>query len=842
MLRARSALAFRAVPFLRKTRCKQPSTIRWLATKTDDETRIYDELKWLSSEIIRNDELYYNEQPILEDEEFDALVRRENEIKTQFPKLLKKLQKESGLGAEATRDGRVGSQSNVVERKKRKHLRPMLSLDNAHDEPQLLSWLNRVSKATVEVMSESGSSSESSDDSTVWILTEPKLDGVSLSLRYEIETLKDGNQSYELSWASTRGDGRVGQDVTEAVSSIPDIPKSLSVIDKIRPKKGDEMVSILEIRGEVVFPKTQFEALSTNFTFSNTRNAAAGILLRKPSEDPEEAEEAKELQGQLQFYAYDVVGDKGAFSNGLDNRAMMQEWGFVVPAPAIVTDLEYTRNSTQEEFLEQMNINQMLVYYESLRRHRLGLGPDSSVDYNWRDFDMDGCVHKVANPDIKQEMGRSMKSPNWAVAHKYPAISAVTELIDVIVQVGRTGALTPVAILKPVAVGGVNISRATLHNFDHMQEMLGNVTSVLVNTSVLVRRAGDVIPQVVSRVGDASTNENRNNESDDWISLETPKHCPACGSDVAWEETNGTAIGPVVRCTGPPMLCRPQAITTLAHAYSRDALDVTGLSESRIQQLMDADLLKYPADIFNYKEKDWERLQELPRWGPKSVKNLQSVTHKVATQGIPLRRFLYSLGLRHMGKHSSELVASTFGTKEEFFKAMDTGLTWEKPTIDEEKEEEEDEEIYLEHPFSKLNGQLGIGESVMSSLLSFAKNKDLSEAAKELASAIKILDEQKVEYQDTAVPSEGKDDVSKPWRGMRVVFTGAIPDFSRSSAHSAAKSLGAKATPGSVSKSTDLVVYGDKGGKKLKQAIQYGVTTMTAEEFIQLVKEHDLVD
>lgn len=189
-----------------------------------------------------------------------------------------------------------------------------------------------------------------------------------------------------------------------------------------------------------------------------------------------------------------------------------------------------------------------------------------------------------------------------------------------------------------------------------------------------------------------------------------------------------------------------------------------------------------------------------------------------------------------MGKHSSELVASTFGTKEDFLKAMDAGLTWEKPTLGEEGEEGDSD---VEHPFSKLNGQLGIGESVMSSLVAFAKNKDLAEAAKQLASAIKIIDEVK---EPTATTRAGGKDVSKPWKGMRVVFTGAIPDFSRSAANSVAKSLGAKATPGSVSKSTDLVVYGNKGGKKLKQAIQYGVDTMTAEEFIKLVKENEIMD
>ncbi|KAL3945407.1 MAG: hypothetical protein SGBAC_000540 [Bacillariaceae sp.] len=837
MFRARSALAFRAVPFLHhKYRCKPTNSalLRFLTTQTDDEIRIYEELKWLSSEIIRNDQLYYNEQPVLEDEEFDALVRRENEIKTQFPDLLKKLQKDSGLGTQATRDGRVGSGSNT-ERIKRNHLRPMLSLDNAHDEPQLLSWLNRVSKATVEVLSET--------NATVQILTEPKLDGISLSLRYELaETLGDGgSHTYELSWAATRGDGRVGQEVTEAVASIPDIPKSLNLRSDSAEKGDDDLVSTIEIRGEVVFPKTQFQSLSDNYTFSNTRNAAAGIMNRKPTEDPEEAKEAKNLQAQLQFYAYDVVGDKqGVFANGIDNRAMMQEWGLLVPEPAVVTELKYIQNTTQEQFSEQMKIEKMLAYYESLRRHRLDLGPESSdPEYNWRDFDMDGCVHKVVNPDIKQEMGRSMKSPNWAVAHKYPAVSAITELIDVIVQVGRTGVLTPVAVLKPVAVGGVTISRATLHNFDHAQALLGNITSIPVNTSVLVRRAGDVIPQVVSRVGDVLQKEGDANDGD-WISLEIPKQCTACGSDATLEMDNGTATGPIVRCTGPPMLCRPQAITSLRHAYSRDALDVRGLSESRIQHLMDADLLNYPADIFNFTQEDWGKLEELPGWGAKSVQNLQSAARKVATQGVPLRRFLYSLGIRHMGKHSSELVASTFGTKKAFLKAMDAGMNWKKPSLD-GLEEEKVGETVLEHPFSKLKSQLGIGESILSSLLSFANNQGLADAARDLASAIKILDEPQVQASAETANLKGTDD-SKPWKGMRVVFTGAIPNFTRSSAHSAAKSLGAKATPGSVSKSTDLVVYGDKGGKKLKQAIQYGVDTLAAEEFIQLVKEFDLVD
>ena len=974
---------------------------------------LYQQFKDLSLEIRKHDELYYGGTDeslnattdendgdtssgttvLISDDEFDALVRREEELEENHPDLLRTLQLESGLGKATTRSGRVGrrvgadetsslassktkSSNSKVARLKRTHLTPMLSLDNVHSEEQLLGWLKRVIKtATSEEMEAEES------PSMVTIVTEPKLDGVSLSLRYEALHSSDtttvattATTILDLKWASTRGDGVIGQDVTAAAKQITGIPNRIdlslsSLENSYSSLRGSNDGIVVEVRGEVVMPRSEFlliqaaaqqqimereeeieraneiisDSESGNVTdtiaesmesievgnatssqsivsFSNPRNAASGIMLRKESDDPEEQSESKKLRSLLRFYAYDLSGLErigGASSSELDGieiRDQLSEWDFSLALPVAITNIEWknlhdedtnvtihSKSDNKElpseykplwddwfqENIAQDQVRPIMEYFSALEEHRERLQKEeassttkksskfSTNNYDWGDFDVDGCVHKVTQASMRSTMGYTVKSPKWATAHKFPAQSSVARLLDVIVQVGRTGALTPVAVLEPTEVGGVTVQRATLHNFGHMQEILGsggsdggdeNVTARIPKYEpVLVQRAGDVIPQVVRRIHQ-SHSSHKDNYSTPWISLDPPGKCPFCASPVSYESSSSssTSVGQVVRCTGPPLLCPPRAVTSLKHAFSRDALDMTGLSEKKIQQLMDVGLLKYPSDVFQMGDAQWETLEAIPGWGERSCQNLKESSDRVASKGISLGRFVFSLGIRHLGKHTSELVASCYGSAGAFFEALDSASQQHQSTtelqdasseettdnIDKEGTEESLSTLHPpNHPFQILENKVGIGPVMVDSLLEFSKSKELIDAAKDLAESLNIL-EQDVVMEDEKEDMEGSSETPNsnsdmPWKGFRVVFTGSLggmEGLTRSRAQEIAKQLGAKATPASVSKSTDLVVFGDKGGKKLTRAKELGVSTMEAETFVTLAIQHGFLD
>ena len=830
------------------------------ASVSKDTTIIYQELKSLSVEIRRHDDLYYNELPELQDDEYDALVKREEELCEAYPQLLKQWQGESGLGPAATRQGRVGSAIktkptlSTTARLKRTHSKPMLSLDNVKNRPQLIAWLHRVQKK-LQLAED-----EPSHDTTITIVTEPKLDGLSLSLRYELDNDQSSSsksKEYTLRWASTRGDGRQGQDVTQAIvqGMSNQIPVTLTHTNAAAATTISNMP--IEVRGEVVMPNSVFDELlkatsnndTSNVTttqFSNARNAASGIIMRKTNTEDLD-EESQQLRSKLCFYAYDLVSDDLDIQDGLEARNILTKWGFQVPDPIAVTSLPLAisnnQNNTELQLWNETDIPSMLQYYDELDRHRQGEKPKTS-SYSWGDYDMDGCVHKLVNHSLRRLLGASNKSPRWAVAHKFPPLAAMTTLLQIDIQVGRTGSMTPVAILEPVEVGGVLVQRATLHNFGHMQHVLGTrandsatTTSIPHKTPVLVRRAGDVIPQVVQRVNVTLPPANDTTPS---ISLEAPTHCPACGSPAIIEEKSDHAVGQVLRCGGPSLLCPPRAVTSIAHAYARDALDVSGFSEARIEQLLDAKIIRFPCDVFIMSEAKWEQVAELPGWGAKSINNLRETAQRVSTDGVSLGRFIFSLSIRHAGKHSSELLASSFGTCDAFLEAVDQATEWNNKDAEGENST---------HPFAVLldDQAKGVGPVLISSLLAFSTQPELIEAARNLAKAVRVIEEPTRESIGAQATCSGSSndtygpvmsDDRKPMMGQKVVFTGAIADLSRSQAQAAAKKLGAQSTPNSVSKATDLVVYGDKGGKKLENALNLGVKTMDADAFVKLVEEH----
>ena len=669
----------------------------------------------------------------------------------------------------------------------------------------------------------------------------------------------------------------------------------------------------LEVRGEIVLPQSVFQQIqqeqqqridimeqdatstgaSTMPFFSNARNAASGILLRKeaPVVDGNEggSNDTNDLRSKLRFYAYDIIVDNPdrlvtMIPIGGSIRELLRIFGFTVPQPCVSTTLTVPPtqtkpiSSTQEsdetdvqtgnsesvddQQWTESDISNMLQYYDDLRKYRESMNSQNSNKankieksargkaskatlYEWGDFDMDGCVHKVLDESVRELLGSSNRAPRWAVAHKFPPTIAITELMNVEIQVGRTGALTPVAILKPVDIDGVTVQRATMHNFNHMQQILGHPNRVINGTKVLVRRAGEVIPQVMSRVFPMTDAELLLLELDPSksISIQLPTHCPSCGSIAVGDSKDDDPIvvasntkGTVLRCSGPSILCAPRAVAALQHAYSRDAFDVTGLSEARIEQLIENGYLQVPSDLFKLVNDESKLLEvsKLPGWGKKSVQNLATVAKKVSSDGVTLSRFIYSLGIRGSGVHSSNLIASVYGNIDAFLSDMINAAEISQST----KLSDDDTETETSLTgFARLqednDSTKGIGPTLIAALHDFSSEKMLVDATRRLAECVKVLDSESL-----SLSNDSDNTTERPLSGLSVVFTGSIADFSRTEAQKIAKELGAKSTPASVSKSTGLVVSGEAGGKKLLQAMKLGVRVMNAEEFLNMVEEY----
>lgn len=658
-----------------------------------EEKSIYQELFRLSERIRVLDAAYYsrdtNKSTDLEisDDEYDALARKEAELCTAHPHLLAYLERETGLGNKATRfGGRVGqlyadgnekdgnldkktkkaTRSPVKKRLKRQHLSnaPMQSLDNAMDEVEAVAWLNRVRRL---LLSAKQYQSEDEDVSglrefPITIFAEPKIDGLSLSLRYELQERTDKQCTYNFIWAATRGDGSQGEDVTDAVKAAwmssnivteteqYTVPQTLTIDSPDGLNQIQSPPAIVEIRGEVVLPQHSFaefsEEISKNpnaTSFSNARNAASGILLRtkEPTSD-EELERTRWLQSRLRFYAYDiatsdadressVIQISGADMDGM--RKALTKYGFEVPFPII--DETITLSPAQE--LNSSDIPNLLEYHHSVMtsRDEESLSAEPTVKPSYQ---IDGVVYKLSDFDNRSICGSSSRTPRWAIAHKFPPLSAVTRLLDIDIQVGRTGALTPVAILEPVDLGGVMVSRASLHNFHFAKKVLlpgdkrdsdADSTNVRSGIAILVSRAGDVIPQVMKRL--FTDDEDRigfltDDHETKQINLEPPSHCPSCGSPTTFEFISSPTLprirkkkkndgdikaiqneddelqqdesGQVLRCSGPQLLCQPRAVNAMAYAFSRTGLDVKGISKAKLQQLIEQDIIRYPADLF----------------------------------------------------------------------------------------------------------------------------------------------------------------------------------------------------------------------------------------------------
>lgn len=651
---------------------------------------------------------YVLDAPSVPDAEYDRLFRELESLEREHPDLLTSYSPTQRVGG-APRDGFT----QVT------HAVPMLSLSNAFS-PEELSAFDRRCR-------------EGLNKSPVQYATEPKFDGLAISLLYQDGVFVQG---------ATRGDGFTGEEVTANLRTVNSIP--------LRLKSSDQpMPALLEVRGEVLMLRRDFDSLNERQRklgekpFANPRNAAAGSLRQL---DPKMT-----AKRPLHFFAYSLARIEGGpvLTSHSQTMNCLEGWGFSVSnLRAVVTGAEG-----------------LTGYYESIQAKRDALP-----------FDIDGVVYKVDNLQDQKELGFVSRAPRFAVAHKYPAQEELTELLDIEVQVGRTGSITPVARLKPVFVGGVTVTNATLHNEDEVLRK-----GLLIGDTVIVRRAGDVIPEVVGSIVERRTGKER--------AFVMPTECPVCGSRIERPEDEAVA-----RCTGG-LFCSAQRKQAILHFVQRRALDVEGLGDKIVDQLVEANLVKNPADLFKL---TFPALISLERMGEKSALNLLEALEK--SKKTTLGRFLYALGIRKVGESTGKDLAKHFGTLEAIQNATVEQLL-------------------------EVND---IGSIVAESLITFLREPHNAEVIRQLRQAGVTWEEREPK---TAASQEGG-----VLSGKTFVLTGTLPSLSREKAGELIEAAGGKVS-GSVSKKTHYVVAGAEAGSKLEKAQQLGVTILDEEGLMALLAE-----
>jgi DNA ligase (NAD+) len=689
----------------------------------------------LEAEIKQHDEAYYQKDaPVISDAEYDALRRRYEAIEARFPDLqtLESLSRKIGA-APARGFAKV------------RHAVPMLSLQNAFDADEVTDFVARIRRFL-----------NLKDGEPVAFTAEPKIDGLSMSLRYE-----DG----ELVRAATRGDGTEGEDVTANIKTIDDVPHKL---------KGRGLPAA-EVRGEVYMLKHDFIALNKRQAaageqvFANPRNSAAGSLRQK---DP-----SITASRPLHFFAY-AWGEITKMPS--DTQSGMIKW---------LADSGFKTNPLWKLC---KSVDDMLAFHREIESKRAKL-----------DYDIDGVVYKLDRLDWQERLGFVSRSPRWAIAHKFAAERATTVLRDIEIQVGRTGALTPVAKLEPVTVGGVVVQNASLHNEDYIKGIgndggpIRDGKDIRIGDTLTIQRAGDVIPQIV----DVDLAKRPKNAKP----YKFPEVCPACGSHAVREDDEA-----VRRCTGA-LVCPAQQVERLRHFVSRAAFDIEGLGEKQVQAFHAEGLIMEPADIFTLKARDArssKKLIEREGYGETSVRNLFDAID--ARRNITLDRAIYALGIRHIGETNARLLARHYGTIEALRDAARAAV----PPSGAKGDKGND-------TWQELNATEGIGSVVAEAVVEFFKEPRNIEALGRLLKEIEIAPMEEVR-RDT------------PVAGKTVVFTGALEKMTRDEAKAMAERLGAKVA-GSVSKKTDYVVAGPGAGSKLAEAKKHGVATLTEDEWFRLV-------
>lgn len=648
---------------------------------------------------------YVLDDPAVSDAEYDRLLRELESLERQFPRLVTPTSPTQRVGAPPL------EKFETV-----RHTIPMLSLANAFDEEEVREFDARMKRFL-------GTSA------AVEYCAELKMDGVSVELIYEEGRFVTG---------STRGDGFVGENVTQNLKTIKSIPLAL------RPARSRPFPSRLEVRGEVFLPLRAFREFnlkrqsSGELLFANPRNAAAGSLRQLDS--------SITAQRPLDIFCYGVgqIVD-GAFSTQWELLEGLKEWGLRVNPHRKVCP----------------GIEEVLAFYREVDELREKLP-----------FEIDGLVLKVNSLRLQANLGAIARSPRWALAFKFQPSQVTTKVVDIFVNVGRTGALTPTAMLEPVHVGGVTVSSATLHNQDEIERK-----DVRIGDTVVIQRAGDVIPEIVRVIPEKRTGDERK--------FRIPERCPVCGSDTA--RPKGEAV---TRCTNAA--CPARLKESIIHFASRDAMNIEGLGEKIIEQLTSRGLIRDYADLFALTR---EEMLTLERMGPKLAGNILAAIQN--SKKTSLDRVIYAIGILHVGDHIAKLLAREFRTLDELSRA----------------------------PLEKLTSIKGIGKEIASAVVQFFQQEGNRRA-------IKKLEEFGVQYPSTAPPPR-KD---HPLEGRSFVFTGALKTLSREEAESRVETLGGRASS-SVSRKTDFVVVGEEPGSKYEKARELGVKVLSEKEFVEMVKK-----
>lgn len=691
------------------------------------------ELEYLAKEIAYHDHLYYNlAKPILTDYEYDELRRRNAQLEAMFPDLIRPDSPSHRVGA-----------APLQEFNKITHQTPMLSLDNLFTAEDLDSFLEKVRRFL-----------NFSNETAIEFWAEPKIDGLSASLMYENGVLQRG---------TTRGDGTVGEDVTQNIKTIQDIPLMIQKEDVLKAS------GILEVRGEVYMTKHVFAKLNDEreknreTLFANPRNAAAGSLRQLDS--------AITRKRGLRFFAYEVLSDRFHFKTQESVALFLKECEFQVASQMMLC-------KTRDE---------MLKFYNDIAHKRKNLS-----------YDIDGVVYKINDRQLQARLGVVGRVPRHSIAHKFPAEQVQTVLKDILIQVGRMGSLTPVAMLEPVSIGGAVVNRATLHNAEEI-----NRKDIRIGDTVLLQRAGDVIPQIVRVILDK--------RPDDAKPFVFPVCCPSCGAAVV-KDDDFVAI----KCPSG-FACEAQAIARLSHFISRAGFNIDGLGDQNIKFLYQTGRVKNFVDLFTlesrnkqikeqinqsdlFQSHDLLKLLPLEReegWGALSVKNLFKAIEN--SKSIPLARFIYSLGIPQIGQRTSVLLA-------QYYKELDA---------------------FLNGTLDQLVKIEGIGEKMAADIVRFIHDPFQQKMIKQLCEYIHII------------PYEVTEAKAGPLAGKTIVFTGTLTHLSRNEAKALAERLGGRI--GSVvGHGTDLVVVGEKAGKKEKDAKRLGIQILTESEWMTLLHDFNL--
>ncbi len=663
-----------------------------------------------------NHEYYFNDAPTISDAQYDQLFQTLLKLEELFPEFKSDDSPTNTIG------------SKILDKfSKHEHKVPMLSLGNSFSEGDVADFIERIKRfLSINYFPD--------------IFCEPKIDGVSFSATYE-----QGN----LTLGATRGDGYVGENITENIRTIAGLPHHI----KNAPK-------FLEVRGEIYIEKQDFENLNSKQLeqgknkFANPRNSAAGSL--------RQLDTSITASRPLKYFIYAIGHASEQFATTQENLLnKLSQMGF----------------QTNSLFNLSHSLEEILEFYNKLKTLRESLA-----------YEIDGVVYKVNEFDLQNRLGFIARSPRFATAHKFPAIIGQTRLNNITIQVGRTGTLTPVAELEPINIGGVSVSRATLHNFQEIERL-----DIRVGDTVLLHRAGDVIPKI--------TGINLEKRLENLPKFIIPEQCPSCGNKVHID-----SIEVILRCDNG-LNCPKQLSESIKHFVSKNAIDIEGIGAKQVEFFLDKGFIKNPVDIFHLRklnDSSFIKLENMDGWGKKSVQNLFDNIEK--SKQVTLPKFIYALGIRHIGESNAKILAKEFSSAPNFLNSMLKLASGDQETFD------------------LLDNLDGIGNKILIDIIHFFECEQNVTTINQLLNILNISD-----FKDTAI--------STALSGQTIVFTGSLATLSRNEIKAQAEKMGAKVSS-SVSSNTNLVVTGDNAGSKLKKALELGVKIISEDEWIKIIEEN----